>query len=125
MPLAQGKTYQFKMRQLKTSYRNIMIGICTRECFGVTYAYKSKCSLAYNSYSGNVWERGTSRKGGMAIIDGQWATIEINLQENKVVWFIENKKATEASIPEEMRNKEVFLSLQFYNIEDEIELMHY
>lgn len=58
-------------------------------------------------------------------MDGQWATIEINLQENKVAWFIENKKATEASIPEEMRNKEVFLSLQFYNIEDEIELMHY
>ena len=55
VPLAQGKTYQFKLRQLKTSYRNIMIGICTRECFGVTYAYKSKCSLAYNSYSGNVW----------------------------------------------------------------------
>jgi hypothetical protein len=102
-----------------------MIGICTRECFGVTYAYKSKCSIAYNSYSGNVWEKGNSRKGGTAIIDGQSIAIEINLIESKVTWFIEGKKATEASIAEEMRNKEVFLSLQFYNIEDELELMHY
>jgi hypothetical protein len=47
------------------------------------------------------------------------------LAENKVIWFIEGKKATEAMIPEEMRNKEVFLSVQFYNIEDEVELMHY
>ena len=58
-------------------------------------------------------------------MDGQFATIQINLAENKVIWFIEGKKATEAMIPEEMRNKEVFLSVQFYNIEDEVELMHY
>jgi hypothetical protein len=73
--LAEGKTYQFKVRQKKTSYRNIMMGICTRECFGVTYAYKSKNSLAYNSYSGNVWEKGNSRKGGVAVMDGQTVAI--------------------------------------------------
>jgi hypothetical protein len=96
--LAEGKTYQFKVRQKKTSYRNIMMGICTRECFGVTYAYKSKNSLAYNSYSGNVWEKGNSRKGGVAVMDGQTVAIEINLIEHKVVWFIDGKKAVEAGI---------------------------
>lgn len=53
-------------------------------------------------------------------MDGQTVGIEIGLAQQRVVWFIEGKKVAEAGMGEEMRGKEVFLSLQFYNIEDEL-----
>jgi hypothetical protein len=125
VPLAEGKTYQFKIKQLKTNYRNVMIGVITREAFGQAYAYKLRSSIAYNSYSGNVWEKGNSRKGGSSVMDGQTVAIEVNLIDYKVIWFIEGKKAAESSVPAEFKNREVFLCLQLYNIEDELELMLY
>ncbi len=75
MPLSAGKIYQFKIKQLKTYYKNVMMGIITRQSFGVAYAYKEKTCLSYNSYNGNIWENGNSRKGGSSIRDGQIVSI--------------------------------------------------
>lgn len=116
VPLAEGKNYHFKIRQRKTNYRNIMVGVTTREGFGQEFAYKSTSCVAYNSYSGNVWEKGSSRKGGASVTDGQTVTVEINLADYRVSWFVEGKKAAESALSECFRNKEVYLCLQFYNV---------
>lgn len=42
IPLLEGKVQQFKLKQIKTNYRNVMTGICTRSAFGITNAYKTK-----------------------------------------------------------------------------------
>lgn len=72
--------------------------------------------MAYNSYSGNVWEKGSSRKGGAAVNDGQTITVEINLMDHRVIWFVEGKKAAESALGNSFKNKEVYLCLQFYNV---------
>ena len=54
-PLKAGKVNGFRMKQVKTCYRNIMYGIGSADIFGVSNSYKERLSIAYNSYSGNIW----------------------------------------------------------------------
>jgi hypothetical protein len=54
-PLKADKVNGFRLKQVKTCYRNIMYGIGSVDIFGVSNSYKEKLSIAYNSYSGNVW----------------------------------------------------------------------
>jgi len=54
-PLKAGKVNGFRLKQVKTCYRNIMYGIGSADIFGVSNSYKEKLSIAYNSYSGNIW----------------------------------------------------------------------
>lgn len=48
--------------------------------------------------------------------DGQTITVEINLMDHRVIWFVEGKKAAESALSNSFKNKEVYLCLQFYNV---------
>jgi hypothetical protein len=122
-PLDSGQISGFKIKQTKTSYQNVMYGICTRDSFGKVNSYKEKESIHYNAYSGNIWENGTSKKGGMSIYDGQTVSIDVNLTNSKISWFVDSNKLARTTIPESMQKKELFLCLQFYSIDDELELL--
>lgn len=115
-PLEPGQINGFKIKQTKTSYQNVMYGICTREVFGKINSYKEKEAICYNAYSGNIWENGSSRKGGMSIYDSQMVSIEVNLINNRISWFADSNKLGKATIPETMHKKELFLCLKFYSI---------
>jgi hypothetical protein len=100
-----------------------MFGVGSSDIFGLSNSYKDKNSIAYNAYSGNVWEGGASRKSGSTVYDSQTMTMDANLTTFRITWSVEGKKVGEAVIPETLRNKELYLVLQFYNVEDELELM--
>ena len=99
-PLKEGKTNGFMIRQTKTCYKNIMYGIGTSDIFGLNNSYKDKFSLTYNAYSGNIWEKESSRKSGSSIYDGQAIAMDVNLQNYTVSWSVDGKKMGEALISE-------------------------
>jgi len=54
--------------------------------------------VAYNSYSGNIWENGASRKGGSGVNDGQIIAVDANLSTFRISWTVDGKKYGEAII---------------------------
>lgn len=104
-PLKGGKVNGFRIKQVKTCYKNIMYGIGTADIFGVSNSYKEKQSISYNSYSGNIWENGSSRKSGSSVHDGQIVSMDVSLTTFKVTWSADSKKIGETVIPECMRQK--------------------
>jgi hypothetical protein len=113
--------FKYNIRQRKAgSNGSFMYGIGTKHIKGLNRAQDSKYFIGYYELTGNVYEQGTSRKGGPKIKDGETVTIVVDLRKWKVYWYVEGKREAEAGIGEEMRDRSLCLAFVIFNNESEL-----
>jgi hypothetical protein len=102
-----------------------MIGVGSRGVFGVTNSYNHKDCLCYYFSGQSVFENGSSCSVGsnVEIAKGAALSMEINRNANTVSWKVGGTQLAQATIPEFIKNKPLFLVLLFYSQNDELELL--
>ena len=97
-----------------------MYGIGTASIRGVIRAQDHKEYIGYYENTGNIYDRGDSKKGGPRIKDGDIIVVEINTKSWMINWTIEGMKEAELPIHADLRNKALYLSIVIYNDDAEI-----
>jgi hypothetical protein len=100
-----------------------MYGIGTASIRGIIRAQDHKEFVGYYENTGNIYDRGESRKGGCRVKDGDILTIEVDTRNWVISWTVEGNKEAEIAISGELRLKPIFLSIVIYNDEAEIEFL--
>ena len=99
-----------------------MFGLGTRDIFGITNSCNHKECLCYYFACPGVFENGSHRSvpSSLQIAIGTALSVEINRAANIVKWKLGGSQLAEASIPEVMRSKPLFLVCLFYHKNDEL-----
>ncbi|CAM6005954.1 unnamed protein product [Sphagnum balticum] len=71
---------------------SFMYGVGTAAVRGMNRAQDSKEFIGYYENTGNVYDRGESKKGGPKVKDGDTVTLEIDTRSWRVSWLIEGRK---------------------------------
>jgi hypothetical protein len=123
IPFAKTTTFNFKV--VTTGSKEFMIGVGSREVFGVAGGHGHKDCFCYYYYNNTIYENGSSRASGSStqIANGAALSMEINRNSNTVSWKVGATQLTQATIPESIKNKPLFLVLIFYYQNDELELL--
>jgi hypothetical protein len=75
-----------------------MYGIATAAVRGVTRAQDHKEFIGYYENTGNIYDRGESKRGGAKIKDGDTVAIEIDTKNWKISWMVDGSRDAECPI---------------------------
>lgn len=100
-----------------------MYGIGTATLRGLNRAQDHREFIGYYENTGNIYDRGESKKGGPKIKDGDTLAIEVDTRIWKISWYIEGNKEAECAIAGELRTKPIYLAIVVFNEDSEIEFL--
>lgn len=117
----RNEVYNYTLKQLRAGNNgSFMYGIGTAAIRGVNRAQDHKEFIGYYENTGNIYDRGESKKGGAKIKDGDTIGVEIDTRSWKITWYLDGKKEAECAISGELKNKPIFLAIVVYNEDSEI-----
>lgn len=98
-PIEINDVFRYTIRQIRAgSGGSFMYGIGTAAIRGVNRAQDHKEFIGYYENTGNIYDRGESRKGGPRIKDGDIVTIDVDTRNWTISWSIEGNKEAEITI---------------------------
>jgi hypothetical protein len=91
--IEKNEVYRYTIRQVRAGNNgSFMYGIGTAAIRGVNRAQDHKEFIGYYENTGNIYDRGESKKGGPKIKDGEAVTIEVDTKNWKITWLLEGNK---------------------------------
>ncbi len=92
-----------------------MYGVGTASIRGINRAQDHKEFIGYYENTGNIYDKGESKKGGARVKDGDTIIIEVDTKNWKISWCIEGTKEAEITISGELKIKSLYLAIIVYN----------
>lgn len=92
-PIEKNDNFRYTIRQIRAgSGGSFMYGIGTSTIKGINRAQDNKEFIGYYENTGNIYDRGESRRGGPRIKDGDIIVIEVDTRNWTITWMIEGNK---------------------------------